>query len=284
MTDKARLAAVFQKERGRLISLASRLLGSRNEAEDAVQEAWLRLDRTDNSELSNVEGWLTTVVSRICLDTLRSRSRSHALVDAASREASWIAPDVADAHLQEDAIGSALQAVAEHLTPAERVAYVMHDLFSLTFDDIAAVVGRSTQACRQLASRARRTVESIGSSEYELRERQQSLVAAFLEASRSGDLSTLLALLAPDVVLHADGPAVSMGAAAQTHGAEAVAATFKGRAVAALPALIDGYAGLIFAPGGQLRVVFDFIVRDGRIAEIFLVADPEEHRQIDVKR
>jgi RNA polymerase sigma-70 factor (ECF subfamily) len=284
VNDRSRLAGVFDAERSRLKALASRLLGSRNEAEDAVQEAWIRLDRTDSAELTNVPGWLTTVVSRICLDTLRARSRNDALLSAASREAGQ--PSVGDAaenHLFEDSIADALHAVATHLTPAERVAYVMHDLFALSFEDIAAVVGRSPQAARQLASRARRRVQSIGEAETEAGERQQSLVTAFLEASRTGNMQALLSLLAPNVVLIADAVAVKMGAAAETHGADAVAATFKGRAMAALPALIDGLAGLVFAPGGQLRVLFDFIVTDGRISEVFLVADPQEHRQIDVK-
>jgi RNA polymerase sigma-70 factor (ECF subfamily) len=277
------LAEVFEAERNRLRALAARLLGSRNEAEDAVQEAWLRLDGADASELMNVPGWLTTVVSRICLDALRSRSRSDALHKSASREMQTTIGDAAEDYLFEDSIADALHAVALHLTPAERVAYVMHDVFSLSFDDIAAVIGRSPQASRQLASRARRRVQSIETHDTEVRERQHSLVAAFLEAARSGNLQALLAILAPDVVLHADPAAVRMGASAETFGPEAVAATFKGRAVMARPALVDGLAGLVFAPGGQLRVIFDFIIVNDRIAEVFLVADPEEHQQIEVE-
>lgn len=284
MNDRSQLARVFEAERSRLEALASRLLGSRNEADDAVQEAWIRLDRADSAELTNVPGWLTTVVSRICLDALRARTRSDALVSAASREIGQPTAGTAEEnHLFEDSIADALHAVATHLTPAERVAYVMHDLFALSFEDIAKVIGRSAPAARQLASRARRRVQAIGAAEAEVGERQQSLVTAFLDASRTGNMQTLLSLLAPNVVLIADAVAVKMGASAETHGAEAVAATFKGRAVAARPALIDGLAGLVFAPGGQLRVVFDFIVTDGRISEVFLIADPQEHRLIEVK-
>jgi RNA polymerase sigma factor (sigma-70 family) len=284
MTDKNFLTEQFQDSRPHLRAVAYRILGSRAEAEDAVQESWLRLARSDSGDVENLRGWLTTVVARVCLDMLRTRkSRREEPIaeDAPERFASE--DDDAERELQfTDSIGVALLIVLETLSPAERVAFVLHDMFNLSFDEIAPIVNRSPAAARQLASRARRRVQ--GSSEPDAdRSRQRDIVSAFMTASREGDFGALLALLDPSVVLRADAAAVQLSVARQTQGApslgpqtrgaEAVAKIFQGRARAAQLAQVDGVAGLVFAPGGQPQVVFDFVVENGRIVEISLIAD-----------
>lgn len=285
MDEEKNLAARFETERTRLHGVAYRLLGSAGEADDAVQDAWLRLARADADAITNLGGWLTTVVARICLDMLRTRrSRREAPMGADTAEV--VAEDDPEREaLLADSVGHAMLVVLDRLTPAERIAFVLHDMFNLPFEDVALIVDRSPAAARQLASRARPRVHGTDTLPHADREARREVVAAFLAASREGDFAALLAVLDPGVVLRADAAAVAAsharaaaGAPALTpelRGAEAVAAIFKGRAQAAQPALVDGYPGIVFAPGGLPRVVFDVVVENGRIVEISLVADPE---------
>ena len=267
-------------------AVAFRMLGARNEADDAVQEAWLRLSRSDTSPVENLRGWLTTVVSRVCLDALRSRkSRREEPQDAHVQAPTGTREDRIDPEQEAilaDSVGLALLVVLETLAPAERVAFVLHDMFDLPFDEIAAIVGRSPAAARQLASRARRRVQRAATLPDADLARQRELVGAFLAASRGGDLAALLAVLDPDVVLRADRAAVQMGASSEVRGAAAVAETFSRRAQAARPALVNGAAGLVWATGGRPRVVFLFTIARGKIVAIELVADPERHRQLEL--
>jgi RNA polymerase sigma factor (sigma-70 family) len=292
MSEKEILAERFEANRGHLRSVAYRMLGSRSEAEDAVQEAWLRLARADPSGVENVRGWLTTIVARICLDVLRARkARREEPIDI-DAEAIASGDDAEREALIADSVGVAMLAVLERLSPAERVAFVLHDMFGLPFDDIAPIIGRSPAAARQLASRARRRVQGTPATAGADRVRQREVVKAFLAASRSGDFSALLAVLDPNVVLRADAAAVaasraraSDGAPAlapEVHGREAVAKIFRGRAQAARLALVEGDVGLVFAPGGRLMVVFDVAVEDGRIVEISLIPDAQSIAALDV--
>jgi RNA polymerase sigma-70 factor (ECF subfamily) len=280
------LAERFEEHRTHLRTVAYRMLGSRSEADDAVQEAWLRLSRSDTSSVENLGGWLTTVVGRVCLDMLRSRKSrgeeplvAHVPEPIVSRE-DGIDPE--HEALLADSVGLALLVVLERLAPAERVAFVLHDMFDLPFEEIAPIVGRSPTAARQLASRARRRVQGAATVADADRTRQREVVDAFLAASRRGDFDALLAVLDPDVVLRADRAAVHAGASREVRGAVAVADTFSGRARAAQPALVNGAVGLVWAPGGRPRVVFDFTITRGKIVEINLVADPERLRQLDL--
>jgi RNA polymerase sigma-70 factor, ECF subfamily len=234
------LAERFEGERTRLSGVAYRMLGSRSDAEDALQESWVRISRADAAEIANLGGWLTTVVARVCLDMLRSRkSRREELVadDPRTREPSAEQGPEHEAVLA-DSIGLALLVVLETLSPAERVAFVLHDMFDVPFEEIAPIVGRSPAAARQLASRARRRVQGAKPDGGADARRRSEVVRAFLAASRSGDLECLISLLDPSVVLRADAAAVATGATAEVHGAAAVAATFSGRARAARPALV----------------------------------------------
>ena len=286
MNERDWLAARFEENRAHLRAVAYRMLGSLSEADDAVQEAWLRLSRAGTSGIENLGGWLTTVVGRVCLDILRSRdSRREEPLEARGVERERGAEDAVDPEgeaLLGDSIGLALLVVLETLAPAERVAFVLHDLFAVPFEEIAPIVGRSPTAARQLASRARRRVQGARTAPDPDLSRQREVVDAFLAASRGGDFAALLAVLDPDVVLRADGVAVRMGASREVRGAVAVAETFAGRARAAQPALLDGVPGLVWAQGGRPRVVFGFTIVDGRIVEIDMVADPDRLRQLDV--
>jgi RNA polymerase sigma factor (sigma-70 family) len=275
------LAATFEAHREHLRAVAWRLLGARAEADDAVQEAWLRFSRACAEDVDNVGGWLTTIVSRVCLNMLRSRAtrREEPLAVQAVEAAAAVAPDE-DAALA-GAVGLALVVVLERLAPAERVAFVLHDMFDLPFDRIAPIVGRSVPATRQLASRARRRVRGATATGTD-RDRQRELVDAFLAASRDGDYHALLAVLDPDVVLRADAAVVQAGGPAEVRGADDVAGTFVGRARAAKPALIDGSPGAVWAPGGRPRVVFRFTVRRGSIVVIDLVGDPDSIAGMDL--
>jgi len=283
--DEALLAEQFESHRTRLKAIAYRMLGSTGDADDAVQEAWLRLTRADADSVDNLGGWLTTVVSRVCLDALRTRKsrREESLDDATPPAVAGSSRPDNDLALA-DSVGIALLVVLNKLAPAERVAFVLHDLFDLPFDTIAGVIGRSSDATRQLASRARRRVrgtedDEIGNPD---RTRQREIVNAFVAASRSGNLEGLLAVLDPDVVYRADATAVRLGGTAETRGAQAVAQWFKGRAQGARLALVDGAVGLLVAPGGRLLVALRMTVRDGRITAIDAVADPAAHEQLDV--
>src|SRR5712692_898696 len=280
------LAEQFEANRTHLRAVAYRMLGSPSEADDAVQEAWLRLSRSGRGGVENLGGWLTTVVARVCLDMLRSRkSRREEPLDAHVPEPSVSPEDGIDPEreaLLGDSVGLALLVVLERLAPAERVAFVLHDMFALPFDEIAPIVGRSPAAARQLASRARRRVQGAATAPAADLTRQREVVDAFLAASRGGDFEALLAVLDPDVVLRADRATVQMGAARDVRGAAAVAGTFSGRARFAKPALVNGAAGAVWAPGGRPRVVFRFAITRGKIVEIDLLADPERLRQLDL--
>jgi RNA polymerase sigma factor (sigma-70 family) len=286
MDDHDWLAEQFEGHRSHLRAVAYRMLGSAAEADDAVQEAWLRLSRSGAAGVDNLGGWLTTVVGRVSLDMLRARRarREDPLGDRL--------PDELPSHrgggdpeqeaLLADAVGPALLVVLETLTPAERLAFVLHDLFAVPFEEIAAVLGRSEAAARQLASRARRRVQGAPAAAAADPGRQRAVVDAFLAAARDGDFDALVALLDPDVVLRADAAAVQAGSAAEVRGAAAVAGTFSGRARFARPALVDGAAGAVWAPGGRPRVVFAFAIAGGRITGIDLVADPERLRRATI--
>ena len=283
MTDADLLARRFETDRARLRAIAYRMLGSRTDAEDAVQEAWLRLSRAGDAGVENLGGWLTTVVARVCLDMLRVRRarREESADEAVPRLAA--AADVEQEALLAESVGLAMLVVLDRLTPAERVAFVLHDMFDLPFEEIAGIVGRSVDASRQLASRARRRVRGATGDPEADRDRQRQVVEAFLAASRRGDFDALLALLDPSVVARADAAAVAAGAAPEVRGAAEVATTFAGRARAARPALVDGLVGLAWAPGGRPRVVFDFTTENGRIVAIDLIADPAHLGELELE-
>jgi RNA polymerase sigma-70 factor (ECF subfamily) len=288
MTDRDTLAKAFEENRKRLRAVAFRMLGSRAEADDAVQEAWLRLSRSDAGQVDNLGGWLTTVVARVCLDMLRSRRsrREESLEDpgfqsAANREAQLNAEHEV---MLADSVGLAMLVVLETLTPAERVSFVLHDMFDLPFDEIASIVDRSPDAARQLASRARRRVQGKGSGAETDRERQRQIVDAFLRASREGDFEALLAVLDPDVVARVgSAAAAALGSAPETRGANEVAKIFAGRARGARLVYIDGVPGLVWAPGGKPRVVFAFTTAEGRVTGIELIADPAKLGELDLE-
>ena len=293
------LAQRFEAERPHLRAVAYRMLGSLSEADDAVQESWLRLSRSDTSGVANLGAWLTTVVARICLDLLRARAARHeepleplGTEGAPVSEPILSREDGSDPEreaLLADAVGLALLVVLDTLTPAERLAFVLHDLFDIPFDTIAPIVDRSPAATRQLASRARRRVRGQGPA----REaapvaganlpRQRAIVAAFLAAARAGDFNALLALLDPGVVFRADHAAVTAGASSEVRGAPAVAQQFSGRARVAQPALVNGAAGAVWASRGQPRVVFSFMITSDKISAIELIADPARLSQLDVR-
>jgi len=285
--DAEWLAERFEGARPRLQRIARRILGSAAESDDALQESWLRISRADIAQVSNLEGWLTTVVARVCLDALKWReSRREELTPHDPRRdivaiASGEGPE--EEALLADSIGVALLMLLDTLSPAERVAFVLHDMFDVPFDDIAAIVGRTPEAARQLASRARRRVRGASAGRDVATQRHDELVRAFLAASRKGYFSTLLALLDPGATLRADAAVVAMGGAAYwqndrletgIEGADAVARTFARRASAALPVFIDGKPGAVWRQAGELRVAFRFRIVDDRISAIDLIADP----------
>ncbi|MEU6859212.1 sigma-70 family RNA polymerase sigma factor [Glycomyces sp. NPDC046736] len=273
----------FEEHRDHLRAVAFRMLGSTGEAEDAVQETWMRFARTDTAEVENLRGWLTAVVSRICLNLLRSRRtrREDALEGHESIADAGAGPE-AEA-VMADSVGLALQVVLDSLGPAERLAFVLHDLFGVPFDRIATVLDRTPEATRQLASRARRRVRS-GRPAPDTR-RQKSVVDAFLAAAREGRFEDLLAVLDPDVTVLADDAAVATGFAGhQVTGANAVAELFNGKAAAAIPVLVDGAVGAMWAPGGQPRSVLAFTVEDGRVTGIDITNDPAAIAALDLVR
>ncbi|MBV8982205.1 MAG: sigma-70 family RNA polymerase sigma factor [Acidimicrobiia bacterium] len=276
MDDQEFLAARFDDHRAHLRAVAYRMLGSPTEADDAVQEAWVRLSRTDASEVENLGGWLTTVVSRVCLDMLRARtSRRESPLEAPAPTPPLSVVDPEREAEVADSVGLAMLVVLDTLAPAERLAFVLHDMFAVPFDEIAPIVGRSPEATRQLASRARRRVQGAPASSEADVARQRAVVEAFLAASRGGDFAALLELLDPDIVLRADEASMATGAEREVSGARAVAEVFSGRARAAQPAIIDGGAGLAWAPGGRARVVFAMTISNGKVTAIDMVADTE---------
>jgi RNA polymerase sigma-70 factor (ECF subfamily) len=282
--EKDFLAKRFEENRAHLRAVAYRMLGSAAEAEDAVQEAWLRLARSDTSDVGNLSGWLTTVVARVSLDMLRSRkSRREETIDAHTPEPVASA-DTDHDMLMAESIGLALLVVLDTLAPAERVAFVLHDMFDLPFDEIAPIVGRSEAAARQLASRARRRVQGKEPPRADV-EKQRRVVDAFLAAARAGDFEALLTMLDPDVVFRPDAAAIQMGNnVIELRGAAAVAQTFKGRAQAAKPALVDGALAVTVVFGGQLRIVLGLTFANGKIAAIDAIADRVRIAAFDIEQ
>ncbi len=293
MTEASR-NALFEQVRPRLRAIAHRMLGSASEAEDALQEAWLRLARADTHAVDNLTGWLTTVITHVCLDALRARkTRENAApaMQSGGAAAASARTDPEREVLLAEAVGSAMMVVLDTLSPPERVAFVLHDLFAFSFEDIGAIVGRTPVATRQLASRARRRVQGAGESEEDLPS-QREVAHAFMAASRSGDLEAVLAVLDPDVVLTVDPVAVKAAAAneakgaprlvAEVHGADDVARVFLGSAQAAQPALVEGTPGAAWAHGGRPRAVWTFKVERGRIASLQFIADPKAIARLEV--
>jgi RNA polymerase sigma factor (sigma-70 family) len=283
------LAQRFEEHRYRLRAVAYHMLGSPSEADDALQEAWLRLSHSDTSGIGNLGGWLRTVVARVCLNMLRSRkvrreeplSGVHVPDPIVSREDGT---DPEHEALLADSVGLALLVVLGTLTPAERLAFVLHDMFSVPFEEIAPIVGRSPTATRQLASRARRRVRGAAVPDTDLA-RQREVVDAFLAASRDGDFDALLAVLDPDVVLRSDGGLVRPGLSWEVRGGQAAAEqalTFSRLAPFAQPALVNGAAGVVVAPRGRPFAVMGFTVRGGKIVEIDVLADPERLGRLDL--
>ncbi|MFC5180289.1 sigma-70 family RNA polymerase sigma factor [Actinomadura harenae] len=289
------LAARFEEHRAHLHAVAYRVLGSNAEADDAVQEAWLRVSRAGDDGVANLGGWLTTIVGRVALNMLRARTTR--------REVPWDEPgaagehdapagpgspaadapgDPADAAVLSDSVGIALLVVLETLSPAERLAFVLHDMFAVPFDEIAPIIDRTPAAARQLASRARRRVRGGRADATAARERE--VVTAFLAASREGDFAALLTLLDTGAVLRADSAAAEMGGPVRIEGREALAAFWSGRAKAVLPVLVDGVAGGMWQLQGVPQVVFDFTVRDGRVVAIDLVADPAVLASVELSK
>jgi RNA polymerase sigma factor (sigma-70 family) len=286
LEDAEWLAERFEQARPRLQRIALRMLGSTAESDDALQESWLRISRADIAVVANLEGWLTSVVARVCLDAMKRRTsrREQLTPDDPRRDIAAIAPGERpeEEAVLADSIGVALLILLDALAPAERVAFVLHDMFDVPFNDVATIVGRTPEAARQLASRARRRVRGASADRDAVTQRHDELVRAFLQASRSGNFSALLALLAPEATLRADAAVVAMGGAtywqndrlqAGIEGADAVARTFYGRARAAQPALIDGKPGAVWMHDRQVLVAFRFAVVDDRIAAVDIIAD-----------
>ncbi len=283
MHDDERLAGRFEANRPRLRAVAYRMLGSLSDAEDAVQEAWLHAAAADASGVANLEGWFTTILARVCLDMLRSRKakREQPLEPGNLDVAAADGPE--QEALLADSVGLALLVVLDTLPPAERVAFVLHDTFGLPFDQIAAITGRSPAAARQLASRGRRKIHGPPSAPPARLARQRQVAEAFLGASRGGDLSGLLAVLDPEVVLHADAAAVPSGVPATIRGAAAVAQNARAASVRSRysgVALIDGTPGIVWAPRGRLVVVLAFTYSGDTITGIDVIADPGRLEQL----
>ena len=287
--DRDWLAGRFEEHRTHLRAVGYRMLGSLSEAEDAVQEAWLRLSRSDATEIENLGGWLTTVVARVCLNMLQSRRvrREESLVHVpdpiVGRDPKT---DPEQSALLADSVGLALQVVLDTLGPAERLAFVLHDIFGVSFDEIAPVIDKTPAAARQLASRARRRVQGQAPAPDSDLDRQREVVEAFLTASREGNFDALLAVLDPDVVLRADSGALPPPATQEVRGAVAVAhlaAAFSQVARFSRPALVNGTPGLLTtSPSGEPYSVMGFTISDGRIVQIDILADSERLRRLDL--
>lgn len=289
MDNQDWLARQFEENRGRLRAVAYRMLGSMNEAEDAVQEAWLRLSRSEASAIDNLAGWLTTVVARIALDMLRSRSSrgEEGLVE----ETTPAMPDAGrgidpeQEALMADSVGAAVLVMLDRLAPAERLAFVLHDMFGFSFDEIAPIVGRSPLATRQIASRARRRVQGTGDPPVAEVKRQRETTEKFLEALRNGDVEGLLAVLDPEVVVRMDAAAGGIpreirGALNWAKGAVAFSKSVGVHYVE--PALVDGTVGMVWAPHGKLKRALRLKFAEGRIAQVEIIADPERLRDLDL--
>jgi RNA polymerase sigma-70 factor, ECF subfamily len=290
MDERDWLAEGFEEHRTRLRTVAYRMLGSVSEADDAVQEAWLRLNRSDASGIDNLGAWLTTVVARVALNMLRSRrTRGEVALDAVHVPEPIIdragGTDPEHEALLADSVGLALLVVLETLSPAERLAFVLHDMFAVPFDEIAPIVDRSPDAARQLASRARRRVRAENTVPDADLDTQREVVEAFLAAAREGDFDRLVAVLDPDVVLRADLGPLPAGGSREVRGAEAVvrqALTYARLGLEVKPALVNGAAGSVSMRGGEPLSVGAFTVRDRRIVAIDILADPERLRELDL--
>jgi RNA polymerase sigma-70 factor, ECF subfamily len=284
------LAERFEENRGHLRAVAYRMLGSLNEADDAVQEAWLRLSRSDADAIENLGGWLTTVVSRVCLDMLRSRtSRKEEALDA--QVTGPVVPsngrrDPEQETLLADSVGAALLIVLDRLDPAERLAFVLHDMFAVSFDEIASILGRSPEAARQLASRARRRVQGAPAVSKASLTEQRRIVDAFLDAVRRGDFEGLVAVLDPDIVVRVDETAARPGAPREIRGAQnwaKGAIAFSRRLTGAVqPMLVNGEVGLVWAPRGRVLRVLRFSFAGGKIATADVIADSARLREFDL--
>jgi RNA polymerase sigma factor (sigma-70 family) len=289
MEQREKLAERFEAHRGQVQKVAYRIMGSLSDAEDAVQESWLRLERADVDGVQNLGGWLTTVVSRICLDMLRARaSRPEELagqqVPDESRDRSRTGDPEQEVVLA-DSVGRALLVVLDTLPPPERIAFVLHDMFSVPFDEIAPIVERSPVTTKKLASRARHRVQGTPVVHRAELARHRQVVEAFLAASRAGDMGAILAVLAPDVVRRADPAALPAGRAIEVRGARAVAeevAVFGRNARFAEPALVNGTVGMVVAPQGRLTLVIAVTIEGDQVAGYELIADPARTRQLDL--
>ncbi|MEU4130805.1 RNA polymerase sigma factor SigJ [Streptomyces wuyuanensis] len=289
MDDHELLARRFEEHRPHLRAVGYRMLGSLAEADDAVQEAWLRLSRSDPSGVENLGGWLTTVVGRICLDMLRSRaSRREDPLDV--RVPDPVVSDLRGADPEQealvtDSVGLALLVVLDTLAPAERLAFVLHDMFAVPFDEIAPIVDRAPAATRQLASRARRRVQDAGRAPDRDVARQRKVVEAFVAASRGGDFEALVALLDPDITLRVDGGVLARNLSKVVQGAKSVAGQalmYRRFAPLARLVLVNGTVGTLTAPEGEARSVMSFTVVDGRVVQIDILADPERLALVDL--
>ena len=278
-----RLTQLFESHRSHLRAVAFRMLGSATEADDAVQEAWLRLNGANTSEVVNLGGWLTTVVARVCLDILRSRRREEPLDAEVVEPIADSKSDPEQEALLADSVGVALLVVLDTLSPAERVAFVLHDVFDLPFDEIAPIVDRTPDAARQLASRARRRVRGRARSSDSDLQSQRVVVDAFLAALRAGDFEGLLAVLDPDVVVRMDAapgaPREFRGAANWARGATAAFSPF---ARFVQPAVVNGAVGLVFAPGGKLSRALSFTVANGKITQVEIITERDRLQQLDL--
>jgi RNA polymerase sigma-70 factor (ECF subfamily) len=281
------LVQEFESNRPHLRAVAFRILGNAHDVDDVLQDAWLRLSTSDSDEIENITGWLTTVVARICLNRLRSRQRRPAQsLDDSSADVERLVVLTAMTPEEQaelaDSMGLALLVVLEMLSPAERISFVLHDMFSFSFDEVAQILGKSSEACRQLASRARRRVRTADDPTADP-QRQREVVDAFLSASRSGDFQTLLSLLSPDVELVADAAAVAIGARERKDGPFDVATRFSGGAQSARAALIDGRAGLVWAQARRPKVVFDFTVLAGKVTRIDMISDEDVLDELNIE-
>jgi RNA polymerase sigma-70 factor (ECF subfamily) len=281
-TNNDWIAVEFEASRARLVGLAYRMLGSHAEAEDAVQESWLRLRNADSARIENMGGFLTTLVGRECLDRLRARNRRREEPHETGSLEAVDGADPAGEALLADSVGAALMIVLELLSPAERVAFVLHDVFAVPFDEVGEILERSPDAARQLASRARRRVQDSAPTTDVDFVRHREVVDAFLRAARGGDFDALMQLLDPDVVLTPDAAAVGMGSLRETLGAPDVAAALSGGAQGARLAIIDGVAGFVWMPGGHLRGVVEFALRGDKIVAINVTGNQERIAAFDV--
>jgi RNA polymerase sigma-70 factor (ECF subfamily) len=292
MVEQDWLAKRFEENRSHLRAVAFRMLGSLSDADDAVQEAWLRLSRSNAGDIDNLSGWLTTVVARICLDILRTRSsrREEVLPDstAGTTRSAGHGIDPEQEAVMAEAVGIAVLVILDRLAPAERLAFVLHDMFGLPFDEIAPIIGRSAIAIRQLASRARRRVQAAGSTANSDLKRQRRLTDAFLAALRGGDVEGVLAVLDPDVVVRFNEATTPSGVPREIHGAQnwAKGAVAFSRSVGihyVEPAIVDGAVGLVWAPHGKLQRAVRFTFAHNKIVQVDIIADPVRLRDLDLR-